>query len=408
MRHLVATAGALATLNALAPGRVDVVVGTGFTSQAMINKKPATWAEAEAYAIGLRGLLAGQEIEWDGEIVTLPYGRISGIELPADVRIWIAAHGPKGLGVAERVADGVVTNPGHGTKNSVWSHERVYVQVNGTVLEDGEGLDSERVLEAAGPAAALHLHLGAEGAAAGMAELDGFHARIGEVDQRRRHIETHRGHLTELTDLERPFVTPELIARATETGTPGEMRAYLDGLERSGVTGALYFPAGRAIARELAAFAASAAAVEGLGASRAEIESLLLGGEHARGARAAGPRCRPGRSGSRSSRTTPSISGVTDELWNSWFSQKIKPAPISGPGCVARPPITQARIMFSAQLTLNAETGSSDSCWKAFSAPHSPTRNAEIVSAISLTRKPLTPSSAAALSSSRTAISRSP
>jgi 5,10-methylenetetrahydromethanopterin reductase len=260
MRHLVATAGALATLNALAPGRVDVVVGTGFTSQAMINKKPATWAEAEAYAIGLRGLLAGEEIEWDGEIVTLPYGRISGIELPADVRIWIAAHGPKGLGVAERVADGVVTNPGHGTKNSVWSHQRVYVQVNGTVLEGSEGLDSERVLEAAGPAAALHLHLGAEGAAAGMVELDGFHARICEVDERRRHIETHRGHLTELTDLERPFVTPELIRRATETGTPGEMRAYLDGLERSGVTGALYFPAGRAIARELTAFAASAAA----------------------------------------------------------------------------------------------------------------------------------------------------
>ena len=76
--------------------------------------------------------------------------------------------------------------------------------------------------------------------------------------ERRRHIEMHRGHLTELTALERPFVTPELIRRATETGTAAEMRAYLDELETSGVTGALYFPAGSDIPRELAAFAASA------------------------------------------------------------------------------------------------------------------------------------------------------
>src|SRR6266567_533577 len=75
LRHVVATAGAAATLSAVAPARVDVVVGTGFTSQAMINKKPARWSEAEEYVRGLRGLLAGEELEWDGEIVTLPYGR---------------------------------------------------------------------------------------------------------------------------------------------------------------------------------------------------------------------------------------------------------------------------------------------------------------------------------------------
>ena len=69
MRHVVATAGAAATLDAIAPGRIDLVVGTGFTSQAMINQRPARWSEAEAYVRGLRGLLAGEEIEWDGEIV---------------------------------------------------------------------------------------------------------------------------------------------------------------------------------------------------------------------------------------------------------------------------------------------------------------------------------------------------
>jgi 5,10-methylenetetrahydromethanopterin reductase len=261
MRHVVATAGAAATLSAVAPGRVDIVVGTGFTSQAMINKKPARWSEAEAYVLALRGLLAGEEIEWDGEIVTLPYTRLSGITLPAEVAIWVAAHGPKGLDVGRRVADGIVTNPGHGTHNEVWSGGRVFVQVNGTVLDPGEPLDSPRVLDAAGPAAALHLHIGADGAAAGTDEVRRFEAGLDRLDPRRRHIETHRGHLTELTALERPYVTGELIRRATDTGAPDEVAAYLEQLAASGVTGALYFPAGPDIPRELETFAACAAAV---------------------------------------------------------------------------------------------------------------------------------------------------
>jgi 5,10-methylenetetrahydromethanopterin reductase len=258
LRHLVANAGALATLHALAPGRVDVAVGTGFTSQAMLNKPPARWAVVEAYVQALRRLLAGEEVEWDGELVALPYSAGTGIELPADVRIWVAAHGPKGFGVAERVADGVVTNPGHGADNAMWPHERVYVQVNGTVLDEGEPLDDPRVLAAAGPAAALHLHLGDAGAAAGSDEVRGYQAALAEVPARRRHLETHRGHLTALTELERPFVTPQLIRGATETGTPDQMRSHLRELERSGVTGVLYFPAGPDIPRELEAFAACA------------------------------------------------------------------------------------------------------------------------------------------------------
>jgi 5,10-methylenetetrahydromethanopterin reductase len=259
LRHLVATAGAAATLDALAPGRIDLVVGSGFTSQAMIGKRPARWAEVEAYVSGLRALLAGKEIEWDGEIVALPYPVLSGISLPADVSLWVAAHGPKGYDVGRRLADGIVTNPGHGAGNEVWSATRVFVQVNGTVLDAGESLDSERVLQAAGPSAALHLHIGEQGAFAGSAEVSGFRAALAATDPRRRHIETHRGHLTEVTALERPFVSPALIEACTETGPPGRMRAALDRLAADGVAGVLYFPAGPDIPRELRAFAAAAA-----------------------------------------------------------------------------------------------------------------------------------------------------
>jgi 5,10-methylenetetrahydromethanopterin reductase len=227
----------------------------------MLNKRPARWSEAEDYLRALRGLLAGGEVEWEGETITLPYPSLSGIALPAEVRMWVAAHGPKGVDVGRRLADGIVTNPGHGSHNEVWADTRVYVQVNGTVLDDGETLDSPRVMAAAGPAAALHLHIGDEGAAAGTPEVRAFHAELDTVDPRRRHIETHRGHLTEVTELERPYVTAELIGAATETGTPAHMRDYLEGLAASGVSGVLYFPAGPDIPRELETFAAAATPV---------------------------------------------------------------------------------------------------------------------------------------------------
>src|SRR5580692_4460455 len=40
LRHLIANAGAIATLATLAPGRTEVVVGSGFTSQLMLGEGP--------------------------------------------------------------------------------------------------------------------------------------------------------------------------------------------------------------------------------------------------------------------------------------------------------------------------------------------------------------------------------
>ncbi len=255
MRHLIANAGAIATLNALAPDRVDVVIGAGFTSQAMIQKKPARWAEVEEYAVGLRALLAGEAIDWDGGVVALRPGRFTGIELPAAVPIWVAAHGPKGYEVGARVADGVVTNPGHGAESAIGDLERVYAQFNATILRPGEGLDSDRVIDAGGPPAALHLHLGEQGAARGTEEAAEYARRLAAVDPRVRHIEMHRGHLAELTALERDLVTPELLASTTATGTPEEVRAAIDEVGAEGFSGILYAPMGPDVPGELEAMA---------------------------------------------------------------------------------------------------------------------------------------------------------
>lgn len=256
LRHVVATAGAVATLRALAPGRVVIVVGTGFTSQLMMGQAPATWREVESYVTALRSLLAGDEIEWDGSIVGLKHGALTGLDGGSVVPIWVAAHGPKGYAAAERVADGVLTNVTHGSHNRVDPGRRqLFVQFNGTVLESGEDPGSPRVVDAAGATAAFQLHIGGDGVALDTPEWREYERQIHDIDERRRHLETHRGHLIEVLPMERPLITGPLISATTETREAPQMRARLDEIRASGVAGLLYGPQGHDIAREMRAFA---------------------------------------------------------------------------------------------------------------------------------------------------------
>lgn len=255
LRHVVTLAGAIATLRAKIPGRLVIVIGTGFTAQLMIGKKTTTWAEAERYVVALRALLAGEEIEWDDAIIGLRHGQRTGVAGGEPVPLWVAAHGPKGYEAAARVADGIVTNPTHGTDNVVEQAERTFALYYGTVLDDGETLDDPRVIDAAGPTAAFQLHLGGDGVAADSPEWQAFHEQISQIDERRRHLVTHGSHLLEVTPLEAPLVTGELIRRTTYSGTEQEVRATIAGIAANGTAGILYGPQGSDIPRELRRFA---------------------------------------------------------------------------------------------------------------------------------------------------------
>jgi 5,10-methylenetetrahydromethanopterin reductase len=261
LRHLVANAGAIATLCTLAPERVDVVVGSGFTSQLMLGKAPARWAQVEAYVLALRALLRGEDIEWDGAIIGLRHGALSGVRLPQQPPILVAAHGPKGYAVAQRSADGVVTNLAHHTANTGADDMRDWmIQYFGTVLDEGEAMDAERVIDAAGPAATFQLHIGGQGVLSDTPQWTAYERSMSALPADRRHLETHRGHLIEVTDLERPLISAELIRRSTGTGTRDEVRRNLDAIQARGVKGILYAPMGPDIPRELTTFAQTALA----------------------------------------------------------------------------------------------------------------------------------------------------
>lgn len=101
VRDPTVTASALATLNLISGGRMNLGIGRGDSSRRVLGKKPTTLAGLEQAALAIRALAAGQEIEYEGERVRMQWA--SGA-LP----VWVAGYGPKALQLAGRIADGVI------------------------------------------------------------------------------------------------------------------------------------------------------------------------------------------------------------------------------------------------------------------------------------------------------------
>ncbi|MEY2432211.1 MAG: 5,10-methylenetetrahydromethanopterin reductase, partial [Acidimicrobiaceae bacterium] len=154
LRHPMTNAVAIAGLSALAPGRVAVAVGSGFTGRYTLGQKPMRWADVEAYVRALRGLLADETVEWEGSPIRMLHPPGFGAARPVEVPILIGADGPRGTAVAEAVGDGIFAA---GLPNAAATGWHALLQF-GTVVGAGEDVRSPRVLEAAGHGLAVAYH----------------------------------------------------------------------------------------------------------------------------------------------------------------------------------------------------------------------------------------------------------
>src|SRR5499426_2528225 len=101
-RHASVLAGAIQTVEELAPGRVKFVMGTGYTSASTIGRKPATLAEMRECVTTVRTLLAGESARFGETAGRLGYA--GGRRIP----VIMAASGPKAIEVAGEIADGAL------------------------------------------------------------------------------------------------------------------------------------------------------------------------------------------------------------------------------------------------------------------------------------------------------------
>lgn len=263
------TASAIATINKLAPGRVILAMGTGYTGRNTMGLPAITISQLREYTLQVQGLLRGEDVlfkEGDRErwvrLMHADQGDFINIKDP--ISVYLAANGPRGQEVVGELADGWVTTlrvrrslePEIATiceaaGRAGRSTEKPYTVALsfGCVLRQGETLASQRVMARVGPSIVPGLHAQWEagfgpGANLGMrpdAEMaDAFNTYIQEYAEThgtpsdRLYLDAHRGHMVFLKPEEEQFVTQESLGRSL-TGTGPEIIEKLEALEHSGV-----------------------------------------------------------------------------------------------------------------------------------------------------------------------------
>jgi len=248
LRTPVASAAAIRTLTALAPGRVTVAVGAGFTGRFTLGLGPVRLSRVESEAQELRALLEGRAVEHPeggNAIIPIPVTGAEGGGVPP---IYVSCRGERAQALAGRVGDGAMTGifypGGLGLlKAGVGAEIPLCVHAVGSVADEGEPLDSERLTNAVGPVVAVAFHAFAEQPWRLENVDDELRAEaesyIGAVDAEypeRRYQHLHRGHLVELElSQDRAVVSPRNIARFSFTGTAPDLRERAESLRADGV-----------------------------------------------------------------------------------------------------------------------------------------------------------------------------
>src|SRR5256885_13765979 len=98
------TASWYATMQDVTNGRMAMGIGRGDSSRRVVGLKPVRVAEFEARLRMIKDLMNGRKVEWNEKELQLEWVRD---ELP-EIPMQVAGYGPRALGVAGRVGDGVI------------------------------------------------------------------------------------------------------------------------------------------------------------------------------------------------------------------------------------------------------------------------------------------------------------
>jgi 5,10-methylenetetrahydromethanopterin reductase len=255
----------LASLNALAPGRIDFGISTGFTGRRTMGVPPVKQADMEEYIRVVQGLLAGDTLEWTFEekqkkIRFLDPG-IGAINIEDPIPLHISAFGPKGRRLTAKLGAGWINgsaNVAHGKAaladmQTSWKEAgrdpaALYATstMAGSVLRDGEAYDSPRVKAQTGANANIALHSLAEREEFGdlgrpmppalqavvQRYRDEVYMKYEPSDA--RYLSNHRGHLMYLRPEEERFCTAELIKNTTWTAPKAELQERVREMAKAG------------------------------------------------------------------------------------------------------------------------------------------------------------------------------
>ncbi len=261
------TANAFASLNQLAPGRIDFGVGTGFTGRRTMGLGAMKQSDMEEYIRVVVALLDGETpeftVEGKAQKIRFLNPELGLINLRDEVKLHVSAYGPRGRALTSRLGAGWLNFVGDVSSGAAamaemrqsWdragndaSDLSAVAFALGCILQPGEAADGARAMAQAGPRAAIMLHRAADEALAGLPNTTPLPSHLAEpvagyvalartfTPQDARYLTNHQSHLMAVKDIERPFVTGEMIRQTTFTGTEPDLLARIAALRHAGYT----------------------------------------------------------------------------------------------------------------------------------------------------------------------------
>ena len=244
------TANALASLNKLAPGRIDFGVGTGFTARRTMGQGAVGLAQTRRYIDTVQQMLKGEIAEWqdvDGaHKVRFLDPDLGLINVRDDIPLWFSAFGPKSRQMTAELGAGWLNFGAANAEAALQEMAATWEQAGnapgeldsnlfflGAVLTGDEAEDERRLMAQAGPGTAVLFHnLADEIGPMGGANLDAgplsnVLAQYLEVHERyepsdAKYLENHKGHLMYIRP-EETHITPELVKATSLAGTHDEL-----------------------------------------------------------------------------------------------------------------------------------------------------------------------------------------
>lgn len=257
------TANALASLNRLAPGRIDFGVGTGFTARRTMGHGAIPLARTRGYIETVQSLLRDEVADWESEgkrrKIRFLNPDLGLINLDDEIPLWFSAFGPKAKQLTAEMDAGWLNFGINNAAESLaemqacWQscgHAPGDLEANifflGAVLSGDAEADEAKLMAEGGPLTAVMFHnfadevgaMGGQNIPAGplgnlVAEYHKVHETYEPADA--RYLTNHRGHLMFLRP-EETHVTPELVRSTTLSGTFEELVERIRALEDAGYT----------------------------------------------------------------------------------------------------------------------------------------------------------------------------